>query len=229
MKTKNFIFICMASCVLSASAQTETKVDSYQATETKNHFSISLGTGVGFMTAKSNLSPYGVHYRDKYKSGYTVDAKINYNIHYDWVLGVKYNYFSAHSNYKLVSSQLISDDMDISYIAPQLGVIECFNKKWLLEVTFGVGYLSYGSEGFMDDTPQKRTANMVGYNIDATISYKFTKNFAIGITYAGLGNFHSSKMKVGEGDNRQTIHLDNKNRLRVNRLDLQLVLRYVLK
>jgi hypothetical protein len=183
--------------------------------------------GAGFMLGNSNLSPYGAHYRKNVTTGMTVNFKLGYLSTRNTYLGIKYNIFTAADNYALKSGASVADDLTLHYIAPQIGFARTVNKRLLLTYTIGAGYLSYHNKSLLDATDQKYTASMVGANLDVSLTYPIVKGLNMGINASMMTTFDTSKLSQSVADTKQTIRLENRDKMRMNRIDWHLVLQMV--
>lgn len=123
-----------------------------------NKFSVSVDLGAGSVFGHSNLSSYGVDYRKEYKSGFSGNIKASYLLNKAFQVGLKFNLFSASENYNLArandlaKSTQIAEDVELLYIAPQIGYRTMITDKWCLDCMAGAGYTHYNSESLNKET-----------------------------------------------------------------------------
>lgn len=195
-----------------------------QASE--GRFSMTAEAGTGLLFGQSNLSPYGVHYRGAYKGGISASVKLEWMLDRVWKAGVKYNAFETSENYGLKSGEQIADDLELHYIAPQIGFRKALGSKWRMEWTVGLGYMYYKNKSLCEETESKYTTGFLGSNMDLSFSYRLFKDFYLGVGTSLTGG-RSSSLKAKTAGVRQTIDLNSRDKIKVQRSDWFLSLRAV--
>lgn len=200
---------------------------SAQSTSVEERFSLEAEVGLGYLFGSSNLSPYGIDYRKTYNNGFSYNAKIGWMLDKTWIVGVKYNAFIASENYNREVEGKTADNLEVHYIAPQIGFRKKWHDKWQMEWVVGIGYLYYHNKSFCKNTEKIYTTGALGGNTDLTFSYQLYKNFYMGIG-ASLTGGHSSSLKEKSEEYNQTIHLNEWNRIKIQRADWFLCFKMVM-
>jgi hypothetical protein len=216
MRQRVFIICALLSVVALSSSAQETW---------KQRISATLDMGVGVLTGNSNLSPYGIDYRKTYKTGFSGNLNLNYRFDDDFLVGLKFNGFNASGNYTLSADERVAEDLQLTYIAPQFGYSVKFAKRFRWDWIVGLGYLRYYNEGLLNDTERKFTGNMLGSNVDMTLTYRLFKGVHIGVNTSLMYRVSGSKLKMKEGSTTTTLKPDKWNEIKMHRFDAQLVLR----
>lgn len=216
MRTSILILALTLVSAMSAYAQNSKQADERVIA------SFCVGVGEGF--AKSNLSSYGVHYRDKLKSGMSYSLSVLYKFNSEFILGAKFSQFVASDNYMLNEGGAVAEDLDLYYVAPQIGTRYAIGEKWDLDVNIGVGYMYYHNKSLYEETERKCTKGFLGSNLDLEITRKVYGNLSIGVGLSLTGG-NTSSLKESMGGKSETLKLDKWNKIQVVRTDLTLTLK----
>ena len=121
---------------------------------------VSAGIGYGWLL-NSNLSPYGLHYRGNYDGGIQGSVDAFYKFSKRFGIGALYTNFSTSGNYS-VGPALVSEDIQVNYVGPQMKFSCDISDRCILSVSYGGGYLWYTDKGWQDETEYKVTAHSWG-------------------------------------------------------------------
>jgi hypothetical protein len=216
MRQRVFIICALLSVVALSSSAQETW---------RQRISATFDMGIGVLTGNSNLSPYGIDYRKNYRNGFSGNMNLNYRFDDHMLVGLKFNGFKASGNYMLSADERVAEDLMLNYIAPQLGFSVKFAKRFRWDCVVGLGYLRYSSEGLLNDTERTITGNMLGANVDMSLTYKLFKGVHVGMNVGFMDKVSGSKLKMKEGSTTTTFKPDKWNQIKMHRFDAQLVLR----
>ncbi len=207
--------------IITAMAQESNQ--SEEQTESRKRFSMELSVGASHLFGASNLSPYGLHYRGAIDNGTMVNVQLNYDFKDFGPVGLKYSAFVASDNYALTEGMPVADDVSIQYIAPQIGCIVPFAKRFVYTTFIGAGCAFYKNESTVDETEREYKKAMFAAHADIGVKYRIVKDFYLGLNLAFMyGQAKSLEEKV-DGV-KQTIDLGKKDRIRMNRMDLSVSL-----
>ena len=179
--------------------------------ERKEMLEMSLATGYNWLL-NSNLSPYGQHYRGNYKGGIigAIDAFYCFD---KWKVGVLFSTFSTSGNYG-VEGRMVSEDIQVNYIAPQYKTSTRFAKRWVMSGSIGVGYLWYSNDGWLDNTGYKVSAHALGINSYFEISCRLLSHMDVFVGTSYWGASKIKKFKVEAQGEKKTVDLDDPYRLK---------------
>lgn len=189
--------------------------------------SVSVDLGSGSFFGHSNLSSYGVHYRSEYKGGFSGNIKASYLLGKVFQAGVKFNLFSSSEDYNLVKEKRVADDLDLIYIAPQIGYRMMITENWRFDCMIGAGYMHYQSKSLCDDMERKCNKGFFGTNADLSIIRHLFRNLYVGANVSVTGGHTSSLTEEVKGVEK-TLELDKWNRIKVFRADLMLSVKVLL-
>ena len=198
-----------------------------------NKFSVSVDLGAGSVFGHSNLSSYGVDYRKEYKSGFSGHIKASYLLNKAFQVGLKFNLFSASENYNLArandlaKSTQIAEDVELLYIAPQIGYRTMITDKWCLDCMAGAGYTHYNSESLNKETERECNKGFLGANADLSLTRHLYRNLYMGANISVMGG-HTSSLKVETEGKEETLELNKWNRINVLRADVMLSIKVLL-
>lgn len=217
MKRFILLFALLSAVSLSSFAQ--------PASEGK--FSLSAELGTGQLFGNSNLSPYGASYRGAYDKGFSGSIKAFW-VPDDWLVGLKYNFFTASENYEAGGMGMLAEDVNLNYIAPQVGLRRMVAPRLCMEYTIGAGYMHYRAEGFANGKERPTySTGFLGANMDLGFSYRLYKGFYLGVG-ASLTGGNSSSLTEKDGGLEREMDLEKWNRIRVLRADFHLSFKAVL-
>ena len=200
---------------------------SYGQSASNERFSVSVDLGAGQSFGKSNLSPYGVGYRGEYKSGFSGNIKMNYLLGKAFQAGLKFNLFSDAGNYGVASDAQVADNLNLTYIAPQIGVRVPVSDKWHFDCMIGAGYMNYHCESLYNSTEQTFKKGFFGANADLSLCRRIYGNLFLGANLSVMGG-HASSLKATAGNDKNTLKLDKWNRINVLRADFGLSVKAML-
>lgn len=189
-------------------------------------FSMSVDLGAGTLFGPSNLSPYGVTYRGEYKGGFSGNIKAAYLLDKEFQVGLKFNLFSTSENYNLSKDIPVADDLDLVYIAPQIGYRKKITENWNFDCMVGAGYMHYRSKSY---AVGERECNkgFLGANADLGFTRHLYGSLYMGAAVSVMGGQTSSlKEKTEKGES--TRELDKWDRIKVMRADLMLSIKVLL-
>ncbi|MFV0391553.1 MAG: hypothetical protein ACK5KP_06705 [Paludibacteraceae bacterium] len=177
-----------------------------------------MGVGASSLSAKSNYSAYGAHYRANYTSGLQINSKLLYSLKDNTNFGLKYNLFSSGANYVLQDNQAVVENLLVNYIAPQLGYEYILSPKVSFLQTVGLGYAHYQSKGLKADNEYNAVnANLLGGNADLALYYNLSSKTSIGFLTSVIVSIYSKEAPILTGNN------DSKwNKLNLSRFDFSL-------
>lgn len=187
---------------------------------------VSVDAGIGTLLGKSNISSFGVGYRKDFNSGFAANIRANYLLNKGLQVGLKFNIFQASEN---LSSELgtIPEDVDLYYIAPQLGLCHKINEKWTFETMAGFGYMHYGSQSKVDDVERECSRGLLGSNFDLTITRHLFKHIHLGAGISLMGG-QTSKLNEKMGGVNETIKLEKSDKIKLLRTDFVISVRCML-
>lgn len=194
---------------------------SFAQSSSEGRFSLSAELGTGQLFGNSNLSPYGARYRDAYDKGFSGSIKAFW-VPDDWLVGLKYNFFTASENYEADDMGMLAENVNLNYIAPQVGLRRMITPRLCMEYTIGAGYMHYRAEGFADGKEQPTySTGFLGANMDLGFSYRLYKEFYMGAGASLIGG-NSSSLDVDDDGVEGTVDLSKWNKIRVLRADFHL-------
>lgn len=192
-----------------------------------DRFSVSVDLGAGRLFGHSNLSSYGVNYRGEYKSGFSGNVKASYLLNKVFQAGLKFNLFSTSGNYNLAQDTQVADDLDLIYIAPQIGYRTMISEKWSFDCMAGAGYMHYKSLSLHNQVERECSKGFLGVNADLSFARQLYRNLYIGANISVTGG-HTSSLKETIAGKEETLTLDKWNRIKVLRTDVMLSLKVLL-
>lgn len=210
MKKLTLSFLFALSCIVA-----------FAQNDSSERFSVSVELGKGVLFGKSNLSPFGIDYRGYYSGGITCNIKALYRFEGFWTAGLKYNLFVTSGNYALADETRVADDVELHYIAPQVGIKRAINQKLDFSCTVGAGYLRYKDKGLCNGE-FKYASDSWGGNLDMMFEYELFEHFAVNGGFSFLGGNEFKKMKATMGDEKETFKPDKWNRIYIQRIDFLL-------
>ncbi|SHI70746.1 outer membrane beta-barrel protein [Bacteroides stercorirosoris] len=196
-------------------------------TYSDSKFSISIDLGAGSFFGHSNLSSYGVDYRGEYKNGFSGNIKASYLLDKKFQVGLKFNLFSASENYDLAKETQAADDLDLIYIAPQIGYRKLIAPNWCFDCMVGVGYMHYQSKSLYNEMERECNKGFLGANADLGLNRHLYRNLYMGASVSVMGG-HTSSLKEKMKGKEETLKLDKWNRIKVLRADLMLSIKVLL-
>lgn len=151
---------------------------------------VSAGIGYGWLL-NSNLSPYGLHYRGNYDGGIQGSVDAFYKFSKRFGIGALCTSFSTSGNYS-VGPALVSEDIQVNYVGPQMKFSCDISDRCILSVSYGGGYLWYTNKGWQDETEYKVTAHSWGVNINCGVAYRVLSHLDV---FANIGCFGTTDIK----------------------------------
>lgn len=207
--------------IIAAMAQENNQ--SEEQTGKRKRFYIEAGSGFSYLCAATNLSPYGLHYRGGIDNGVTYDVQFNYNFKDFGPVGLKYSGFTASGNYTLADGMPVADDVDIHYIAPQIGYIVPFAKRFLYTSFVGAGCAFYKNESTMGEAEREYKKAMFAAHANIGVKCLIVNDLYIGLNMTYMYAQAKSLEEKVDGV-KQTIDLGKKDRIRMNRMDFSVSL-----
>lgn len=192
--------------------------------------SVAVDFGTGTFFGRSNLSSFGVNYRGEYKNGFNGNIKVNYLMDKEVQMGVKFNFSSVCENYnRIVAEQngQVTDDVNLLYIAPQVGYRRKLTEKWYFDCMVGLGYMHYQSQSLYNGTERECSKGFLGSNADLGLTRHLFGNLYMGANVSLTGGQTSSLEEKAEGK-KETIKLDKWNRIRILKADVALSIKVLL-
>jgi len=189
----------------------------------KSTYEIGLGKSV--LATRHNISPWGIRYRGNYSGGTNFNAQANY-IFKDQrsSLGLKLDMFGTAGNYEIENNQLVAENINVFYLAPQIGSFYFINPRVSFFYGIGVGYALYQNGGLLNNTEYNIYSHMLGVNADMSLDYMLTKRVAIGGKFSVFGAFSDKQHREIEG-NKSDISMDKWNKIQPIRTDFSIFLR----
>ncbi len=170
-------------------------------------FDISVAAGYGGLL-NSNLSPYGLHYRNNYNGGIIGNVNAFYKFTRYLSMGGAFSSLSTSGNYTVENDQ-IAENIHVNYIGPQIRYGGRISEHWGISINMGAGYLWYTNNGWQNETDYKVTAHSLGINGDCVVSYRILRHLDI---FANVSVLGANDMKKEEMDmNGQTTEIDRDN------------------
>lgn len=203
-----FVFCLLASFAFAMAQEQE-----------EGRFSLSAEIGSGYLLANSNVSPYGVHSRGEFNHGVTGNVKLAYQLDKLWKAGVKYNLFAASENYAVEDGTLVANDLNLHYIAPQIGFNKAVSPRIRMDYAIGAGCMIYQNKGLYGNDEREYSKTFFGANIDFSLDYKLYRNFYLGLG-ASLTGGKTSSLDEKTGNDKHSVDLDKWNRIKVMRADV---------
>ena len=167
---------------------------SFAQSSSEGKFTLSAEFGAGHLLGNSNLSPYGVSYRDAYDKSFSSNVEVFWLLDELWQVGLKYNFFTASENYEVDGVGMLAENVNLNYIAPQVGLRR-------MKPTYSTDFL--------------------GANMDLGFSYRLYKGFYMGAGASLIGG-NSSSLDVDDNGVEGTVDLSKWNKIRVLRADFHL-------
>ena len=187
-------------------------------------FTYEAGFGKSILAGFQNMSPWGVHYRGNYNSGYGINAQFNYIFKDRSLLGLKFDGFGVAGNYKIEDNQLVTENINTYYLAPQLGWWRSISPRVSFLSNIGVGYALYQSSGLLDNTEYSIYSHMLGFNVDISLDYLITKQTSIGCKTSVFGAF-SDKQYREIGGEKSEFKMDKWNKINPSKIDFSIFYR----
>lgn len=186
--------------------------------ESLQRFIVSAEAGKGVLIGKTNLSPLGADYRNEYNSGYSMNVKALYFLDKQIGVGLKGNIFCTTGNYLIDNETKYADNIEISYIAPQLEIRRHLKKEFLISLTMGVGYIHYKSAS-ANEVKMKTTSNSYAVNMDFMFEYEVLKRFSLrgGVACLAANDFHKNRITIN--NEKSTVKPEKWNRIQMYRID----------
>ncbi|WP_195405838.1 hypothetical protein [Bacteroides congonensis] len=186
---------------------------------------VSAEVGKGILIGKTNLSPLGVDYRNEYSSGYSLNVKALYLLDKQIGVGLKGKIFCTTGNYLIDGETKYADNIEISYIAPQLEIRRHLKKTFLISLTCGIGYMHYKSVS-ANEIKMKTTSNSYAVNMDFMFEYEMLKRLSLrgGISCLAANNFNKNRITIN--NEKSTVKQEKWNRIQMYRIDCLLGLVY---
>ncbi len=184
-----------------------------------------VGVGGTFIPTTSNFSSWGVAYRSNFHSALNAGAKAMYVWKNKTSTGLKLNMLSMGSNYSLLDSRLVIDNVHSYYIAPQIGSVFPWNERYLFDMSVGAGYMLYNSTGFIDNIAYKNYSHLLGLNADLSLSYLLKGNTSVGVMSSFYTSAFSKNIYRDIGGVKQQIESDKLNKLNLSKIDFSLFIR----
>jgi hypothetical protein len=197
------------------------------AQETNEHspkFMYEVGVGKGTLVGFQNISPWGVHYRGNYDSGMYLTLQFNYITKNRSFYGLKYDVFTTVGNYEIANSQRIAENINVVYLAPQIGWIRSVSPRLSIISNYGLGYSLYDNNGLLDNTEYRMISHMLGANLDFSMDYHFTKNLTMGCK-TSLFAAYSWKLNRDIDGVKDKVTFDKWDRINPARFDFSVFLR----
>lgn len=179
---------------------------------------ISAEAGTSVLFGNSNLSPWGIQYRDQYKNGFVGNLKAFYLFKEIGAVGLKYSYFTDSENYLLTDNSFVADNVSIHYLAPQIGFRKYVTDRLIFGYAMGAGITRYHNEGLNDNKEFEANSNSIAGNFDFTFDYILFGNLAVGVDISLMGCNKFKKIDMNKG----SIRLDNWNKLKFLRADFSI-------
>lgn len=186
--------------------------------ESVQRFIIAAEAGKGVLIGKTNLSPLGADYRNEYNSGYSMNVKALYFLDKQIGVGLKGNIFCTTGNYLIDNETKYADNIEISYIAPQLEIRRHLKKEFLISLTMGIGYIHYKSAS-ANEVKMKTTSNSYAVNMDFMFEYEVLKRFSLrgGVACLAANDFHKNRITIN--NEKSTVKPEKWNRIQMYRID----------
>lgn len=186
--------------------------------ESLQRFIVSAEAGKGVLIGKTNLSPLGADYRNEYNSGYSINVKALYLLDEQIGVGLKGNIFCTTGNYLIDDETKYADNIEISYIAPQLEIRRHLKKVFLMSLTMGIGYIHYKSAS-ANEVKMKTTSNSYAVNMDFMFEYEVLKSFSLrgGVACLAANDFHKNRITIN--NEKSTVKPEKWNRIQMYRID----------
>ncbi len=193
--------------------------------ESAQRILVSAEVGKGILIGKTSLSPLGVDYRNEYSSGYSLNVKALYLLDKQIGVGLKGNIFCTTGNYLIDSDTKYADNIEISYIAPQLEIKRHLKETFLISLTCGIGYMHYKSDS-ANEIKMKTTSNSYAVNMDFMFEYEMLKSFSLrgGISCLAANNFNKNRTTIN--NEKSTVKPEKWDRIQMYRIDCLLGLVY---
>ena len=184
--------------------------------DTSFKFMVDAGFGKSNVRIGSNISPWGVHYRGNYNNGIYVNLQGSIIFKDNTTLGLKWDLMSSYANYEIDDGRgvaRVSDNVSISYFAPQFGFIGSYSTKFSISLETGVGYAGYQSFGLLELEEYRIYSHMLGLNLDISLSYLSRNKVAFGCKSSTFAALPPDKLHSNIGGTKDKIKMDKTNQI----------------
>lgn len=217
MKRLFLLFVLITSTTASICAQSLTN----------ERLSMTFDVGAGVLLGNSNLSSYGADYQKNFNCGLSANIEANYKIKKDFLIGAKFNLFTASENLGTKEGESIAEDVQLYYIAPQVGFSKKFAKSWHFDWLMGGGYMHYNSKSQLESNELKCNKGFFGANFDLNITRHLFKHIYLGAGVSFMGG-NTSELKTELGNTEQTVKLNDTDKIKMLRADFTLSIKCIL-
>ncbi|NDW09752.1 outer membrane protein [Dysgonomonas sp. 520] len=189
-------------------------------------FKVAASAGYGWRTAElaADIDHSQRSFCEKLMHAPVWDASVNYYFCDFWGLGLMYSAFSATADGSVGGLKGKGKSL-ITFAGPAFSIRSALHPKWILEGSFGVGYLGYKLNLDFPEHEEKYTGATVGIQYSLGTEYKFNKNWGLGLNLIGIGGA-LSKMKKNENGDKSTIKFDDKEMEGLQGIRLSMGIRY---
>ena len=201
------------------------------------HLRLAANGGWSKMTAKlsDDIPAQLKTYNKSLMTGYHFAADAEYYFMEQIGIGAEYCSFHSRNDMNNVSfinrngtigHGTMSDDITIRFIAPVLSTrFLDIKKKNAFLFNLGIGYLGYTDNAELGDAYEIK-GNTLGLCWGIGYDFKISENGALGIQFSYLKGT-LNEYKIADKTKTETVKLDDKNRINLNRIDLSVGFRFI--
>jgi len=209
----------------------------YQPQRQNPRIALMFDPGYSWRTAKlvDGLEDFMEHIAKQVMSGFMLDGAFAYYFNDIYGIGLCFNQFMASTeqfaqnqstgktgNYK-VSSR-------ITYIGPAFMMQTMLGKSaWLLDVSFGIGYIEYKNKHSFVDEKVTFSGASVGFHSEVGLSYKITSEWALGFKLHSTDGTLNQLTEIDYTSNKTTHKFESKKGESLSQFGLSLGIRYYFK
>ena len=235
------IIALVALLGLFAAGSLEAAAQSYSDLGKKTYdysvFRIGIQGGWGYRvyTLSPDLPDYEVSNQNKLKSGIAFGADATWFFSKDMGLGLRYHTMFSSNTITLPSSDAIStiqrqkEDVELTYLAPQLSTRYLFLDRHSVTIDISVGYLTYRDykDYFLRESDYRVNGSTLGYAGNVGYDFAISPRFAVGASCnIVIGTL--KKIKLGGHGKYDEVPLDKEDYISLNHLTLTAGLRFTL-
>lgn len=197
-------------------------------------FSIDGGLSLEIARLAESIPDDLIDYYQNLKSGFNIGASIFYYLDETVGIGIKYHCFLSSNNIENVNftdpfgrTHLgnLSNKLKISFYGPSFSLRYLYGKgQSSFYSNYYAGYIHYKDDAVMFDS-YKITGGTIGLGIEGGYDIELSPNFLIGFQASLLAG-GIRKFKVDDGQNVQTINLEEDSYESLLRIDFSIGIRF---
>ena len=208
MRRKVAVYLIVLITIISFTSA----LNAQNASDPAIKFMFEPGFGKSYFLVGQNLSPWGVHFRGNYNSGFFINMHGSFIFKDRSILGLKCDMIGTAANYVIEEGQRVSDNVSIIYFAPQIGAISAHSTRFSFSLQTGVGYAYYQSIGLLEYEEYNINSHMLGLNIDLSFDYIISNKGSIGCKFSVFTAL-SNELQREIGGVKDNIKMDKTNQI----------------